>query len=213
MAKNKFRPEANILEKIFKPSLKIRKYSKGDFIFHQGDIAKGIYRILDGRVKLWKYDVTYSKSNIYYLLSPSDIFGVVDFMNEERICRLSATAVDPVVNLQFVSYETFEKHFFYHTDARIELIKALIKLNEACVEKYFISKGSLLKERVYKAIKRIAIKRKKYSDNNSYLEHLSQKEISEYLGVSRQSVTQALNELKKEGKIKYDRSGITILDN
>jgi hypothetical protein len=63
-------------------------------------------------------------------LYPLDIFGIIDFLDKERICRCSATALDAQVIFQYISFESFEKQILKNNELRVEVIKALIKLNE-----------------------------------------------------------------------------------
>lgn len=163
----------NILDEIFNLSLSRRKYRKGGYIFHQGETAKGVFRVVEGRVKLWKYNPLDNRSLAYYFYYPSDIFGVVDFLREDRICRCSATAMDSSVILQFVTYETFEKNLLSSPELKIEVIKTFIRLNELCVEKYFISQAYLLKERVFMAISGLLLLKGVNLASSLFLEHLT----------------------------------------
>jgi CRP/FNR family transcriptional regulator, anaerobic regulatory protein len=199
------------LDKIFKSSNVIKTYRKGDIIYYEGDIAKRVYRVLKGRVKIWKYGQKSDRKIIFYFIHPLEIFGTIDFINKDRVCRFFASALDNEVIIQYVSYNTFEKALLEDHDLRLEVIQSLIKADHGNMAKYFDSEANDLTQRVFNTIKKLAHRNGLLLEGKIFLEAIPQKELADYFGVSRQSITTALNNLRRNGKIEYNRNRIIII--
>ena len=141
-----------------------------------------------------------------------EIFGIIDFFDSKQIRRFSATALDKEVILQFISFDNFETHFFTSPGLRVEVLNSVIRIKMETEEKYYDSQTFDLTQRVLRAIKRLANRKSLQNEKEKFLEAITHKELSDYIGVSRQSITLTLNILKNEGKIKYDRNRITIIN-
>ena len=202
---------SNALDAIFKSPLDQKIYQNGAFIYKEGERAKGVYRVIKGRVKIWKHGPTYKRDLLYYLMSPSDIFGVVDLFSIGRICRFSATALDDETVVQFVSFGRFEMHLLKDHNLQVVVINTLIDINLVNEEKYFEAQAFNMVERVFRIIKRLATKKGFQTEKGMCLKAVTHKELSDYIGVCRQNISSALIRLKREGRIEYGRKMITIL--
>ncbi len=65
-------PYLEALSKVTYP----KRYQKGEFIFHEGEEARGFYLVYEGRVKVFKQSPS-GKEQIIHLLGPGEPFGEV----------------------------------------------------------------------------------------------------------------------------------------
>ena len=57
-----------LLNKIFESSKAKTDFKKGAFIYHEGEVADGVYRVIQGRVKLLKHDTDFKRSIILNII-------------------------------------------------------------------------------------------------------------------------------------------------
>ena len=197
------------LNKLFESS-NSKTYRKGATIYQEGEKVKGIYRVVNGRVKLWKMGSSYTRSLILYFVFPEDPFGLIDLFIRERERRSSATTMDHDTTIEFVPI--FEVERFLRREPKICLeISVFLKKNyNSILERYAELQSQNIHNKVLKAIRKIANERGTPVEGGFLLKTIKHQDLSDYIGLSRQSVTQSFNYLKEKGKIDYDRQQIFV---
>lgn len=201
------------LDKLFEQSDSIKVYRKGQFIYREDEQVKGIFRVQKGRVKIWKLGYSFNRSLILYFVHASEPFGIIDFFKKGKSRRCSATAMDNEVTVQFILLSEFEEFIFRSTEFRQELFNLLANAEQINYEKYKELQSNNMDERVFRALQFLAKRKGVLKADGILLPNLTRQNLSDYIGISRQSLTFSFNKLKKEGLIDFDRNHIMIKRN
>lgn len=196
--------------KMFESSTVQKAYKKGAYIYHEGEDAQGAYWVLKGRVKLWKDNTGSSRSLIFYFIHPFEIFGLIDFFNRAKTRRCAATAIDNEVIVQYISFSELERCAFKDHAVNFAVIQFLIKNYESSWQRFHELKDGDISLKIFRVIQKLANEKGIITDAGIELRGIRHQELADYLGVSRQSVSVAMNNCRKEGKIEYDRNRILI---
>jgi len=189
----------------------IRKtYKKGANIYQEGNNAQVVFRVMEGRVKIWKNNPELNRKIILYIVHPFELFGVIDFFNKSKTRRCVATAMDNKVVVQYIPFSEFKRNIVKDHRLNFAIIQSLIMNYELCWERFRELTGREVNLKVYRAIQKLAKDKGIVTETGIVLKGIKQQELADYIGVSRQSVTAAMVQYKKEGKIDYDRDRILI---
>ncbi len=75
------------------PALKQRTYSRGAYIFHEGDPGSALYVIASGQVKIARMG-SRGEEVVYAILVPSDTFGELALFDEKSVRAADAQAME-----------------------------------------------------------------------------------------------------------------------
>jgi len=198
------------IDKLFERSNISKTYRKGQYIYQEGEVARGIFRVQKGRVKLWKLGSSFTRSLVLYFVHPCEPFGIIDFFRKGKTRRCSATAMDNEVTVQFIHLSEFEKSVFRDTEFRQDIFKFLTISEQINFEKYSGLQSDNMDERVFLALQKLAKTKGVLSKDGIQLPNITHQDLSDYIGISRQSVTFSFNNLRGKGLIVYDRKHIII---
>jgi len=70
-----------------------------------------------------------------------------------------------------------------------------------------------MNEKVFRALQNLAKRKGTISKTGIMLPHITHKDLSDYIGITRQSITASLTGLKKAGLIDYNRRWILVKEN
>ena len=170
MLLNEHNQNKSSIDKLFERSNISKIYRKGQYIYQEGEVPRGIFRIQIGRVKLWKQGSGFYRSLILYFVFQTEIFGVIDFFKGGKERRCSAIAMDEEVVIQFIPISEFNrvlKQSENTPEAHFGLAKAYLKLENL----------DKVNEHILKAEKSIDYKREdpyKEFQNEIYLEEITE---------------------------------------
>ena len=210
MLPNEQNENKSILDKLFEQSDSSKVYRKGEYIYREDEQARGIFRVQKGRVKIWKLGSSFTRSLILYFAHASDTFGIIDFFKEGTKRRCSATAMDDEVIVQFVPLSKVESFLYRNAEFRQEVFNLLANMEQINSEKYKELQSRDIDERVFRALQYLAKRKGVLSKDGILLPNITHQDLSDYIGISRQSVTFSFNKLKEKGLIDYDRKQIII---
>jgi CRP/FNR family cyclic AMP-dependent transcriptional regulator len=188
-----------------------RTLKKNEYVYFEGEGADEIYFVSSGRVKI--FEIKDKKEEVVKsMLSAGEIFGELAIADEERrtdfaqavenntvVCCLKLTDMKQlVVNDKTCSFSI------------LKLIGFKLHKLERKIEQLVFKD---VRTRVVEFLKDAAEwKGKKVGTETLILTPLTHKEMGKLIGLSRQSVTATLNQLKDENKIYFDRKRILIRD-
>lgn len=215
MFKQDLNKKDEYLDRLFQLSSIQLTYRKGARIYKRGDAANGIYRVLKGRIKLGNTKTSRKRTGadrgvIFHIIYRFDIFGVLGFYDKKRVHRCTATALDEEVIILFISFSEFEKYIFNSDSGNFEMIRILIAHCETNWTKYCDLQTMNLDQLVLEALLKIAKEGGVKTNKGIVIKGISQKDLADYIGISRQSVTSIMNRLKRLGKIEYSRCEILV---
>ena len=165
-------------------------YAAGETIFTFGSAARRVYLILRGRVRISRLSPD-GRELTLAVIGPGEILGEVALLDGGE--RTAEAAAQTEVRLIGLTRAQFHAAIAAHPENALRVIAALCqRLREAdrlAEEMTFYG----VKERLNSLIGRLTEKKQ-----DTLLAKLTHQEIAEMIGTSRESVTRAMAELRKE---------------
>lgn len=184
-------------------------YNKMDFLFFPDDIAREIFLIAEGKVKIGYYD---DKGNEYVkaILGKGDILGEKGFLGEQRhkdfaevledktfICKLDIEKARELAR----DYRPFGFELHKRIGQRIQKLERRLEI--------LLFKDSRM--RLIEFIKDLAMEYGEKQKDGIVIHHdLTQSEMATLIGTSRKTTSLLLNEIEDEGLIEQSRKKIFI---
>ena len=189
----------------------VKKYSKHQIIYRVGDTPEDIFILINGIIKV------ISKSGegrevIKTIIHPKALFGIENISSQNDTSN-TAKSIDKDV----ICFAINSKDF-----------KGYLKGNWALTEKFINMLGTRLmyledrfeslvfkdaRERIIDFLKDNAKTNGRKVGLEMLIKHsLTQQDIANYTGTSRQTVTYVLNDLKRQNQIYFKRKSILIRD-
>jgi len=196
---------------------RVRRFRRGEVIFHQGDPGDALHVILAGRVKI----SSPSDSGVEAILTtlrPGEFFGALALIDGEPRSA-TATAVDPSETM-VLPRERFRQLVNERADVRdivfTELARELRRLTNHVEELHFLDiAGRLASLLVRMAEEQVAAKVEAGEPWPTEVRldgPITQGELAAMVGSTRQSVNKLLGYFTDDGLIRMDREAIVILD-
>ena len=192
-------------------SLRVRRYRRGETIFHQGDPGDSLYIIESGSVKIVLPSPEGEDEAIIATLGPGDFFGELALLDgAER----SATAIAHEATTALVlRRDAFGQLIDTVPALRHELLAGLVaelrRLTHHVEELHFLD----LPGRLARRIVRLAREAEPDADGSVTLSwSFSQSELAAMIGGTRQTVNRLLGDFTAEGLIRIDRDTLLVPD-
>lgn len=191
------------------PCARKKIYLKDEVIMYQGEYNKNIYYIEKGRVK---YSVLNSdgKEKTVGIIVEGNIFGEVSAW-DDNLGQCSVVSISEEVVVYYISDI---KVLLENTKHAKELIKSLVRKNNILMSEVISLNFKKAPQRLAKCILNLS---KKYgTENNSgnikILVSFTHQQMADLLGVSRVTVTNILNNMRKEEIIDYNSNFLVVID-
>jgi len=201
-------PEASI-DKIASRSYR-RAYDKSTIIFSQGDKGDALYGVAFGRVRISTSRID-GREIFINIMEPGDTFGeiaVVDGLSRTA----AATALDPSTTLVVIGRHDFLGVLESEPQLTVHLLKLFCErlrwMNEL-VEESALFSGP---ERLAKRLLILTSLHGRPAEGGGMELQISQTELAQFLGISRQIVNQHLQEWRKNGWVELARARISVRD-
>ncbi len=185
-------------------------YDKGDIVFSEGDQGERLYVVLDGKVKLGHASPD-GRENLLGVLGPGEMFGELSLFDPvPRTATATALTECRLMGLGHADLDAW-------LTGRPALAKALLtalaqrlrRTNEALGDLVFAD----VPGRVAKALMDLSEKFGTPSDDGIHVTHdLTQEELAQLVGASRETVNKALADFAARGWLTLEPRGVTILD-
>lgn len=188
-----------------------RKIEKGDFLYQEGETASELYIIRSGKVKVSKLTPDGNELTLR-LCSKNDLVGELSLGCPDYHHKLNAKVLeDGIIS---VIYKTdLERHLLSDNKLAIEFMRWLSTQNEITQSKLrdLILKGK--KGALYSTLIRLTNSYGIHTDAGIVIDHpLTNQEIANFCGTSREVINRLLSDLRKLGAISVDKSMITVHD-
>jgi CRP-like cAMP-binding protein len=176
----------------------IKKYSKGNIIFYEGDRPVKLQLLLDGIVKIYKID-TKGNEILLHFFQPQTLIAETAHMQK---INYPATAVcETDCTLLEVNYELFEKEFLRNPDISFKIIQSLSNKVKALQNIIATNLTMDTYSRVCKFI----------YENENHIQELTHRKIAAILNITPETLSRNLALLKKDGIISVNKRKIQIL--
>jgi CRP-like cAMP-binding protein/CheY-like chemotaxis protein len=183
---------------------KVRAFKKNEVIYYEGDRAKGIWIILDGKIKVTK--LAEDGRELMTGIFETDHFLAVNTLFSNGMFIDTATAVQESSLIQLPK-EEFEEFINLYPDVAGKFIRILAS--------QIRNQEDQLMQLAYQSVrKRIAESLLKLhrQENNTLNVVISRIDLAALSGTAPETVSRTLSDLKDEGIIEKKGSTITILD-
>lgn len=188
-----------------------RRFQKDEYVYFPEEAADEIYFVSKGRVKI--FEVKNQKEQVVKaMLTTGEIFGELALAEEDQR-RDFAQAVENNTLVCCLKLSDLKQLMVNDKTFSFSILKLagfrLHKLERKIEQLVFKD----VRTRVVEFLKDAAEwKGKKVGTETLILTPLTHQDMAKLIGLSRQSVTVTLNELKDENKIYFDRKRILIRD-
>ena len=181
---------------------------KGEHIFEEGEITKGVFCVKEGICKLSKLSAN-GKDQIVKLVKPGELLGQRSMISEEP-ANLSAVALEDM-EVCFIPKTEIMGFFNENNQFSMNVMKTICgDLKDADDHMVSMSQKSV-KERLAEALLYLEDTFGKNEDGTLHIQ-LSREELAGMIGTATESCIRLLSELNKNGLIDLVGKKITILD-
>lgn len=188
---------------------KTMTFNKNDIILNQGDTAKHIGIILNGKIKIINDDF-YGNRNILTSLESGEIFAEA-FAFAENIKMSVSVICESDSEILFIDYKKIvnscHKCCSCHNTIIFNLLRILSNKNITLNQKIeFISKRTT-KEKILTYLNFEA----KKNNSNIFDIPFNRQELADYLCIDRSAMSRQLSKLKEHGYLDFDKNHFKLL--
>jgi CRP/FNR family cyclic AMP-dependent transcriptional regulator len=180
-----------------------RSFPKNAIVVSVGDLSDSLYLILSGRVKVYLGDES-GKELILDIKGPGQYFG--EMVLDEQPRSATVMTLEPS-QFATLSRADFTAVLLKHPEIALRVIKNLIRVARGLNENV----RSLALLDVYGRVARVLVELAVEQDGKLVIpEKLTQKEIANRVGASREMINRILRDLSQGGYVTVDSGRITI---
>jgi CRP-like cAMP-binding protein len=186
------------------------KISKGSVLFAEGDEGDHLYVILDGKLKLGTTSGD-GRENLLSILGPGEMFGELSLFDPGPRTSTATAVTD--AKLLSLGQQKLLPWLADHPEVSLQLLARLAqrlrRTNEAVGDLVF----SDVPGRVAKALIDLGERFGKQTDEGLFVHHdLTQEELAQLVGASRETVNKALADFAGRNWLKLDGRAVLITD-
>lgn len=191
-------------------SLMERSVTKGEIIFQEGEPGDRMYVILEGKVKLGQSSND-GRESLLAILGPGEMFGELSLFDPGQRASTATALTDAVILA--LSNEQLRPWLAGRPEVAAALLQALARrlrrTNEAMADLVF----SDVPGRVAKALMDLGEKFGEVTSEGLLVTHdMTQEELAQLVGASRETVNKALADFAQRGWIRLESRQVVILD-
>ena len=186
------------------------KVSKGQTLFKEGDAGDRLFVVVEGKLKLGTSSGD-GRENLLSILGPGDMFGELSLFDPGPRTATATAVTDARVlalaNDQVIGWVTA------HPQVSLQLLKRLARrlrrTNEVLADLVFAD----VPGRVAKAIMDLGERFGTKKDDGLHVNHeLTQEELAQLVGASRETVNKALADFAVRGWVRLEPRAVVVLD-
>ena len=191
-------------------SMSDTKLRRGDVLFHEGDAGDRAYVITDGKVKLGRTSSD-GRENLLAILGPGQMFGELSLFDPGPRSATVTAVTD--CTMQSLSHDELGQWL----DGRPEVARGLLtqlagrlrRANDVVADLVF----SDVPGRVAKALLDLSSRFGRVADDGVHVNHdLTQEELAQLVGASRETVNKALADFASRGWLRLEPRSVVIMD-
>jgi CRP-like cAMP-binding protein len=191
-------------------SMETVKIAKGSILFKEGDDGEHLYVIVDGKLKLGTSSGD-GRENLLSILGPGEMFGELSLFDPGPRTSTATAVTD--AKLLSLSHEKVIPWLKQNPEVSLQLLtrlsQRLRRTNEAVGDLVF----SDVPGRVAKALIDLGDRFGKTTPEGLLVNHdLTQEELAQLVGASRETVNKALADFAGRGWLKLDGRSVLIAD-
>lgn len=191
-------------------SMKPVRLLRGHAVFHEGEPGDRLYVIGSGKVKLGRRS-TDGRENLLSVLGPGEMFGELSLFDPgPRTATASAVADATLYELSHAELISWLERYPAVAKHLLEaLARRLRRTNEALADLVFAD----VPGRVAKALLDLSTRFGEPAEDGLRVAHdLTQEELAQLVGASRETVNKALADFASRGWVRREGRAIVLLD-
>ena len=186
------------------------RLGRGQTLFNEGDPGDRLYVVAEGKVKLGR-TAGDGRENLLAVMGPGEMFGELSLFDPGP--RTAAATAVTDTTLRGLGHADLQPWLTEHPQVAVHLLAALARrlrrTNEAMADLVF----SDVPGRVAKALLDLANRFGVPADDGLRVTHdLTQEELAQLVGASRETVNKALADFAGRGFLRLEGRGVVILD-
>lgn len=179
-------------------------------LFVEGQVPRGVYMLCKGRVKL-TMNSSDGRTIIVRICGPGEILGLHGALSGQPY-ELTAEALQPC-QVNFLRREDFLKLLHQHADASAAAMQQMSNgYREICQEVRYLGLSRSASEKVAQFLLESAANAQQTTQGRRFSLGLTHEEISQVVGISRETVTRTMTEFKNKMLIVTKGSVVVIRD-
>jgi CRP/FNR family cyclic AMP-dependent transcriptional regulator len=199
--------DANVALRV---AMRHEHFSRGDVIFDEGDAGTKLFAIIEGKVKLAR-TAPDGRENLQAVLGPGEMFGELSLFDPKPRTAGAVALTDTV--LASLAHEELRQWITGRPDVAVQLLQALAqrlrRTNDVLADLVF----SDVPSRVAKALLGLADRFGQPTNEGIHVAHdLTQEELAQLVGASRETVNKALADFSARGWIRIESRAVVIRD-
>jgi len=185
-------------------------YPRGSAIFSEGELGDRLYIILTGKVKLGRHAPD-GRENLLAVMGPADMFGELSVFDPGPRTSTATAVTD--VRLSTMDRPALREWINKRPEIAEQLLRVLARrlrrTNNALADLIFTD----VPGRVAKALLQLARQFGQQDNGNLRVTHdLTQEELAQLVGASRETVNKALADFGHRGWLRLEGKSVIILD-
>ena len=186
------------------------KISKGNTLFKEGDEGDRLYVVLDGKLKLGTASGD-GRENLLSILGPGEMFGELSLFDPQPRTSTATAVTD--ARLLALSHDQVIGLVTAHPRVALELLARLAqrlrRSNEVLADLVFAD----VPGRVAKAIIDLGTRFGSQKEDGLHVNHdLTQEELAQLVGASRETVNKALADFASRGWVRLEPRAVVVTD-
>src|SRR5438067_11967796 len=186
-----------------------RSVERGHTVFREGDAGDRLFVVLDGKVKISRASSD-GRENLLTVLGPGEMFGELSLFDPGPRLSTATTITDST--LASLDHDDLRPVLLARPAVAVHLLRALAqrlrRTNEAMADLVF----SDVPGRVAKALLDLSDKFGEDEDQGIRVQHdLTQEELAQFVGASRETVNKALSEFANRGWLRIEGRSVVLL--
>lgn len=191
-------------------SMATTRFRRGDVVFREGDSGDRLFVIVDGKVKLGRSSSD-GRENLLAILGPGQMFGELTLFDPGARSATVTAVTD--VTFETLSHDELVRWLSGRPDVARGLLGQLAarlrKANDVVADLVF----SDVPGRVAKALLDLSSRFGRTADDGIHVHHdLTQEELAQLVGASRETVNKALADFAQRGWLRLEPRSVIILD-
>jgi len=192
------------------PRLTTVQISKGNVVFHEGDPGDCLFVVLEGKVKISR-TAPDGRENLLAILGPGDLLGELSLF--DAIDRTATATALTQLRLSQLDDIDFHAYISDRPAVATELLRVLARrlrdTNAAMADLVFTD----VPGRVAKALLSLADRFGEETSDGVRVSHdLTQEELAQLVGASRETVNKALSDFATRGWLRLEGKSVLLLD-
>ena len=191
-------------------ALQYADYTRGETVFAEGEQGDTLYIVLSGKVKVGRRAAD-GRENMLSVMGPSDMFGELSLFDPGP--RTASATVLTDARLASLAHTSLRPWIADRPEIAEQLLRVLARrlrrTNDALADLIFTD----VPGRVAKALLGLAERFGTQESDGVRVHHdLTQEELAQLVGASRETVNKALADFAARGWMRVDSRAVTILD-